>query len=60
VSLPGTPVFNFTNSTVTFQTESFSPFMIVLTPEPSSLVLLGIGLLGVAAAAVRNRRRRKV
>ena len=47
------------HDTLTFQTESFSPFIVIYTPEPSSLILLGCGILGFAAAAVRNRRSRK-
>ncbi len=48
------------HDTLTFETASFSPFIVIYTPEPSSLVLLGCGILGFAAAAVRNRRGRKV
>ena len=46
------------HDTLTFQTESFSPFIVIYTPEPSSLVLLGCGLLGFAAAALWRRSRK--
>jgi hypothetical protein len=53
--LPGQPIkIDLTADTITFQTDSFSPFMLVAVAEPSTLPLLGIGALGLAAASLRN------
>ena len=46
VSVGGT--VNTANDTITFQTSSFSPFVLAEIPEPSSLVIASIGLLSLA------------
>lgn len=39
-------------------TDSGQEFMVIATPEPSSLVLLALGVLAVAGAASRSRKQR--
>jgi hypothetical protein len=49
-------------NTITFETDSFSPFVLALSPdsaavpEPSSLALLGFGAVTMFVGAVRRRR----
>lgn len=49
---------NTANHTITFVTNSFSPFELGITavPEPSTFVLLGLGAAALAIAGVRRRR----
>ena len=42
--------------TITFTTDSFSPFMLGEVPEPGTLVLLGSGALSLAGRVLRKRR----
>ena len=60
--LPANQVVDTVNDTITFTTDSFSPFMLadISSPEPSSVVLLGLGALALAAAARRRMRARAV
>ncbi len=47
---------NTTDHTVTFDTTNFSPFELgVSVPEPSTIVLAGIGLLALVAHGLRKR-----
>lgn len=53
---PANQVVDPVAHTITFDTDSFSPFLLTVVPEPSSLVMAG---LGVALLAVVSRRRLK-
>jgi len=44
------------NHTITFDTDSFSPFGVGALPEPSTIGLAGIGLVGLAVTVRRRRR----
>lgn len=52
--VPAGQVVDTTAHTITFQTDSFSPFVLAQVPEPSSVALLAIGAL---AACVVTRKR---
>ena len=56
--IPSNQVIDQTDDTITFVTDSFSPFVLAATPEPSSAVLLGFGAIGLGAMAIRRSRRR--
>ena len=43
--------------TITFDTESFSPFLLTVVPEPSSLAMAGAGLALLAVLARRRLKR---
>jgi len=43
--------------TITFDTASFSPFLLTVVPEPSTLVMAGLGVALLAVAARRRHRR---
>ena len=59
-TIPSNQVVDTVNDTITFTTDSFSPFMLaVATPEPSTYVLALLGLGGLLAAARRRRTTRK-
>ena len=54
--VPANQVVDTVNDTITFTTDSFSPFILadIATPEPSSVVLLGLGAMALAAVSRRR------
>lgn len=45
------------NHTITFVTESFSPFQLGVVPEPDTFALAAVGLFGLAWVARRSRKK---
>lgn len=50
-------IVDHSSNRITVQTHSFSPFMIGVIPEPSTLVLLSMGAVGILVYARRRRLR---
>jgi probable HAF family extracellular repeat protein len=53
--IPSNQVVDPINDTITFTTDSFSPFALSTVPEPSTLVFLGIGAISLLGYAWRRR-----
>ncbi len=53
--IPPNQVIDPVADTITFSTDSFSPFIVAQVPEPSSLVLFGLSFIGLLAS-IRRRR----
>lgn len=56
--IPPNQVIDPVADTITFTTDSFSAFLLAEVPEPSSVVLLSIGAIGLAVVARMKIRKR--
>ncbi len=56
--IPTNQVIDPLNDTITFVTDSFSPFMLAQVPEPNTLVLAASGFAGLIAFGWRRRLQR--
>ncbi len=50
-------IVNTADHTISFVTDSFSPFELGLVPEPSTVTLLVLGIAGLFGFAARAKRR---